>query len=412
MKALRALSHSLVVSALVVAGCATHTSAPRIIVPTAAVNGRPARLALDTGASSTVLFESGARRLGLKSAEMSPPVPVTVDGQSFTAPLPIFRPRIQWYFRPAFIKAEGSLDGLIGWPEIRDNILVFDADQRTVRRVDQLPPETTEWLKLKVLPDSWLVLEIPLADSKTGTLEIDTGSPFAVQMPPRQWMQWTAAHPRAPSTGHWGGVASFGIGRYRTAWADEFKLGPLTLTDLPVQDMMSSESAFIQSKKPSAEAVWVLGLYGLMRMDLVVDGKNGWAYVHPRPPPGPPYPGVKRPGFTNGVAGTRNRGGNWTFADNVRLTSENLFAGSADYKWGRNDLAGALADYTRVLEINPTNVDAWSARADLKTSLGDLDGSIYDSTRALEIDPTNGDAYFRRGVAANPRRFLRRRFRL
>ena len=33
-----------------------------------------------------------------------------------------------------------------------------------------------------------------------------------------------------------------------------------------------------------------LGLYALRRLDLVVDGKNGVAYVHPRSDPAPAYP--------------------------------------------------------------------------------------------------------------------------
>jgi tetratricopeptide (TPR) repeat protein len=381
------------------AGCASNVSESRVVVAGASINGHPARMFLDTGASSTVLFDSGAKRLGLKPGEISDPVAITIDGQTFTAPLPIFKPQIQWYYRLAFAKSEHSLEGLVGWPEIRDNILVFDADNRTVRRVEQLPPETAGWLKLKVIPDSWLLLEVPLGRGKTGIIEVDSGSPFAFQMPSRQWKEWTIMHPGVPVTSHWGGVASFGVGRYRTAWADEFKLGPITLTDVPVQDMMASEVEFLQGKKPEAAAVWVIGLYGLTRMDLIVDGKNGWAYVHPRSEPGLQYSGVKRPGYTNAVPNAQDGGGNWSLADNVRLSSESLYAGSAEYKWSKEDLTGALADYTRVIEINPKNGDAWSARAYIKTSLGDPLGSISDCTRALEIDPNNYDAYFRRGIA-------------
>ncbi|HEY3857839.1 MAG TPA: tetratricopeptide repeat protein [Verrucomicrobiae bacterium] len=382
-----------------VAGCASNVSESRVVVASASINGHPARMFLDTGASSTVLFDSGAKRLGLKPGEISEPVPITIDGQTFTAPLPIFKPQVQWYYRLAFAKSEGSLEGLVGWPEIRDNILVFDADNRVIRSVEQLPPETAGWLKLKVIPDSWLLLEVPLAHRRTGIVEVDTGSPFAFQMPPRQWKEWTTMHPGVPVSSHWGGVASFGVGRYRTAWADEFRLGPMTLTDVPVQDMMNSEVAFLQGKKPTADALWVIGLYGLTRMDLIVDGKNGWAYVHPRSGTGLPYSGVKRPGYTNSIPNARDGGGNWSVADNVRLSSESLYAGSAEYKWSKDDLTGALADYTRVIEINPRNGDAWSARAYIKTSQGDALGSIFDCTRALEIDPNNYDAYFRRGVA-------------
>ncbi len=381
------------------AGCASNVSESRVVVSSASINGHPARMFLDTGASSTVLFDSGAKRLGVKPGEISEPVPITIDGQTFTAPLPIFRPQVQWYYRLAFSKPENSLEGLVGWPEIRDNILVFDADTRTVRRADELPPETAGWLKLKVIPDSWLLLEVPLERGKTGIVEVDTGSPFALQMAPRQWKQWTTMHPGIPVASHWGGVASFGVGKYRTAWADEFKLGALTLTDVPVQDMMASEVDFLQGKKPEADAIWVIGLYGLTRMDLIVDGKNGWAYVHPRSSPGLPYSGVSRPGYTNAIPNARDGGGNWSVADNVRLSSESLYAGSAEYKWAKDDLAGAIADYSRVIEINPRNGEAWSSRAYIKTTQGDTLGSISDCTQALEIDPNNNDAYFRRAIA-------------
>ena len=100
---------ALLVVALV-AGCASNVAEQRVVVASASINGHPARMFLDTGASSTVLFDSGVKRLGLKPGEISDPVPITIDGQTFTAPLPIFKPQIQWYFRLAFAKSEGSLE--------------------------------------------------------------------------------------------------------------------------------------------------------------------------------------------------------------------------------------------------------------------------------------------------------------
>ena len=79
----------LAIGAFVLAGCASHLPGTRVVFPKASVNGHPAKMDLDTGSSSTVLFAARAKRLGLKAADMSEPTAVTFDGQSFTAPIPI-----------------------------------------------------------------------------------------------------------------------------------------------------------------------------------------------------------------------------------------------------------------------------------------------------------------------------------
>ena len=240
----------LAIGAFALAGCASHLPGTRVVFPKASVNGHPAKMDLDTGSSSTVLFAARAKRLGLKAADMSEPTAVTMDGQSFTAPIPMYR--FPWLYRLFFVMRKGlSLDGLVGWPEIHDNILVFDADGRTVRSVEELPPETAGWLKLKLVPNRWLLMEIPMADGKTGTMEVDTGSPFGVEMPPGQWKEWRAAHPKAGVTSHLGGVLSFGIHWWHMAWAEEIKLGSLTLSDVAVEDMPASQADFIQHNTPA-----------------------------------------------------------------------------------------------------------------------------------------------------------------
>lgn len=254
-----------------------------------------------------------------------------IAGQSFTAPTPMIR--LPLAFRLAFMLEVGSpADGLVGWPEIKDNILVFDADQRTIHSVDQLPPETAGWLKLKVIPNPWLLLEIPMENDKTGTLEVDTGSVFGVAMPPEQWMEWKATHPKAHLASHLGGVGSFGLHLWQMSWADEIKLGNVTLTGVPVEDMPATQGAFIQANAPGARAVWTIGMRALNRMDLVVDGRNGFAYVHPKQPPPSRDPGLKHPGLDNPITNTPATGGNWSVADDVRLSSDGLSLLSGNYK--------------------------------------------------------------------------------
>jgi hypothetical protein len=383
--------------AFALAGCAGHQAQTRVVFPNTSINRHPARMFLDTGAESTVLFDAPARRLGLKSDEISEPTPVTIGAQTFTAPIPIFG--FPWYYRLALFTVKSlAVDGLVGWPEVRGNILVFDADQRKLQSVDQLPPETAGWLKAKIVPDRWLLLEIPMEDGQKGTLQVDTGSPFGVEMPPEQWKQWKTAHPKARTKSHLGGVLSFGIGIFHAAWADEMKLGALTLTDVAVQDMPAGQGVFIHSKAPGSKQVWAIGMDALTRMDLIVDCKTGFAYLHPKPPPGPPSPRVRPPGDQHVAAKAPVASGNWTVAESVQICGDNLFVLAGEFKRSKNDLAGAIGDYTHALELNPRNAEACSERGEIKAYQGDEAGALSDCDRAIELDPDSAAAYSRRGA--------------
>lgn len=376
----------LAAAAGVLAGCATAPPMTTVEFPHAAINGHPARMQLDTGASSTVLFPARVKRLGLKAADISEPTPVTVAGQSFTAPIPMIH--LSLAFRLAFMFEVGFLpDGLVGWPEIRDNILVFDPDRRTIHRVETLPPETAHWLKLKVIPSSWLLLEIPLADGKTGALEVDTGSVFGVEMPPEQWQVWKSIHPQAHLGSRLGGVGSFGLHIWKMAWADEIKLGSLTLTEVPVEDMPANQGAFIHGNAPGAEAVWTIGMRALSRMDLVVDAGSGFAYVHPKPAPDPASAGSKPADHQRGSTNAPASDGSWSVADDVRLRADNLFVLSGNHRFGQEDWTGALKDFNRALEINPGNGGAYARRGVARQLTGDFAGARSDYDQFIEVEP-------------------------
>jgi tetratricopeptide (TPR) repeat protein len=57
------------------------------------------------------------------------------------------------------------------------------------------------------------------------------------------------------------------------------------------------------------------------------------------------------------------------------------------------DLAGALADYSRALELNPRNVRALNGRALTKIDLKDLQGALADVDRAIALDPTYANSF-------------------
>ena len=71
---------------------------------------------------------------------------------------------------------------------------------------------------------------------------------------------------------------------------------------------------------------------------------------------------------------------------------EYLMRGNA--KKQKHDYAGAIADYTRALELEREYKDVmYAARAGVRELTGDLDGAIADYTRAIKIDPKVDGTY-------------------
>ena len=58
------------------------------------------------------------------------------------------------------------------------------------------------------------------------------------------------------------------------------------------------------------------------------------------------------------------------------------------------DYEGAIADYTKAIEINPDFAIAYSDRGFSKYSLKDYYGAIADYTKFTELDPDNPVAFF------------------
>jgi tetratricopeptide (TPR) repeat protein len=66
------------------------------------------------------------------------------------------------------------------------------------------------------------------------------------------------------------------------------------------------------------------------------------------------------------------------------------------------DLDGAIADFNRAVELDSKNVNAYLGRGIARRQKGDLEGAIADNDRAIELDPKNDSAYNNR---ANIRAF-------
>jgi tetratricopeptide (TPR) repeat protein len=391
------------------AGCATKVTTPRIMFADARINGQPTRLAMDSGAATNWIFSSEADRLGVKAVPMpmnaasprrgvSDPVRIEAAGQVIEAPIDTIT--LPWLARLTTRSLwGGDIVGAIGWPALRDNILVFDAERRMASRIEELPAEMADWTRLKIRRGAQLFVEIPFPNGMTHTFIVDTGCPCGVILPPDLWQGWKAANPDVSikSTYGWT-LAEKQMQRGERAMAEELQLGPLRFTNLPVGGEIKAEErrvtgqvvTALKAKYPYDESgrEGMIGLFALERMDFIVDGKGGFAYLRPKPAAIGGGPAIHLP---------------WLVAEGVRLNAIPQLAYAAEIsgslKDQKGDHDGAIAEFSRALELDPNNALLYTRRAGARKSKGDQNGAIADATHALEIDPKVRAAYLIRGNA-------------
>lgn len=94
----------------------------------------------------------------------------------------------------------------------------------------------------------------------------------------------------------------------------------------------------------------------------------------------------------------------WFFAEESSIdhsqTAEEYF-NSGSVKRDRQDYAGAIADFTKAIEINPEYTDAYYNRGLAKAFIQDNEGAITDLTKTIENNPDNAVAYENRGISRN-----------
>ena len=89
----------------------------------------------------------------------------------------------------------------------------------------------------------------------------------------------------------------------------------------------------------------------------------------------------------------------YTKAIEINPNDANAYINRGNSKNNLEDYYGAIADYTKAIEITPNDAAAYYNRGFVKSNLKDNYGAIADYTKAIEINPNYADAYNNRGIA-------------
>src|ERR1039458_7799124 len=83
--------------------------------------------------------------------------------------------------------------------------------------------------------------------------------------------------------------------------------------------------------------------------------------------------------------------------DSAFCGDETNYFNRGNVKAQKGDLDGAMADYTKAIELKPDYAKAYSNRGLVKRGKGDLDGASADFNKTIELNPSLAQPYYNRG---------------
>lgn len=254
----------------------------------ASVNGKTVKLFFDSGSDSLILWKGSAQRLGIgienQGTNSVTNGVVASAGITEVCTLSLGGKEMRARFRVLDIPiTDDSGDGLVGWWNLHNNIMKIDALNHRLTRLGEIPPEALSWARLQLVADS-STLQLMTEKEKPGIILIDTGSPSGIEVSSAEWDKWRKQSPSEPVT-----LNMFmdvgGMVVSEEAWAASYTIGPLTLREVPVmRATQASETA------AGTSYAGTLGLFALKRLDVIIDGEHGVAYLRPKTGKAPPYP--------------------------------------------------------------------------------------------------------------------------
>ena len=256
----------------------------------ATINGQSVRLVFDTGATHSALSREAVERLRVKMSDS------TMKSRTGSAIAAISEPvdfsygdlKVKMEFLvlptpPADVSTD-EMDGFLSWFPFKDNVLIFSAVTQKAEITDKLPERAEAWSRFKQIDDRLLGFELPDRNSPHSAIYIDTGSYEGAALHLTLWKKLAAMQTNQPVTMVGNYVPAAGMFFSQTMWADQIVFGPLMLKDIPVRPVHDRESWAAVTNHAAT-----LGLFGLRRLDIVVDGKNRLIYANPKSDLPPEY---------------------------------------------------------------------------------------------------------------------------
>ena len=250
----------------------------------ARINGQSVRLIFDTGADRVILFPEGARRLGLQvtqsTATPKPGSGEAAVGTSEPCDLTFYGATVRTVLNvldmPDYLHMRA--DGAVGWGALRRNIVHIDAISLAVTFLSEVPDEALDWPKFGIRTNSgFLFIKLDPGEQSKRVVLVDTGFSGGVALAPPNWREWKEMHPRQLATLDSYFMPGAGLVVKEEMLARELALGSLSLTDVPVTEANPAEVGLGGHAYQAS-----LGLTALKRLDLIVDGERGIAYIRSR----------------------------------------------------------------------------------------------------------------------------------
>lgn len=270
-----------------------HADDERIFID-AKINGQSVHFAFDTGTDVPFLLTStAAEKLNLKVAQPSADARIGpgetrigwTDSQEADFGFTNIETRFAVAGLPAYLKWD--LDGMIGWPAFRNNVLFLDCVTHAIDTFTNRAELTNGWVKCLIQTNSDLTLQLPSGDNTREVIALDTGTSYGVMLNRRKWREWKAIHANQQMTMEAYYTPGAGLVVAEESWAAKISLGGQSLTAVPVTQADSAAIALHSS--PQTDYAATLGFAALKRLDIVLDGKQGVVWLRPKKEQPTPY---------------------------------------------------------------------------------------------------------------------------
>ena len=252
------------------------------IIFDARVNNKDVKLLLDTGSEVTLLFNKTATRLKLNVIKRNSSLPaepgkVRVDLTEecdFQLGSTKTKGRLYVYTPPDWFDA--GVDGVLAWSTVKDKIFYFSMEGKRSEILDELPENIDSWSRWNIGPDKQLTIQVEKPNGNQGSIFIDTGSPYGIQLNPKRWGDWRNLHSSSPTTLTAFFTPARGLVVREECWANRIDIERFSVKDVPIMQSSPDSELNIDSYEAT------IGSFALRRFEIIIDGPNNNLYMKPK----------------------------------------------------------------------------------------------------------------------------------